>query len=452
VDLLEGLFYLFAAVSVLYVTHIALYLAGANFYDMSQFRRRRLWRNKNDWGKPDNTDVLAVAAQGPGAKLISNLRETKGLITVAIPAHNEEKVIIRCIESILQSTYADIEIIVSDDASQDRTRQLVQDYIRRHPGIRLRVYRMRKNIGKGSALNAVLRRYARGEFVMTLDADSIIQPDTIANAVEYFNDPKIVGVAANVQIITEPTILGMLQKFEHMIGYRSKKTYSWLNCEFVVGGVASTYRIRTLREVDFYSTDTVTEDIGLSTKIISRGNRDERLVYASNVVAMTEGVMTFKALARQRFRWKYGSLQNLIKYRWLIANPHPRYSVTLTMYRMPMALLGELILLLTPLAWTYTLYMTFTQYNPQLLIGAYMTISAYLLLTLWLDENLTIRTKLHLSLYAPVMYFVLYAMDFVQLIAILRCLAKSPALVTQKNVGTTWISPKRIGKRLANVK
>jgi cellulose synthase/poly-beta-1,6-N-acetylglucosamine synthase-like glycosyltransferase len=286
---------------------------------------------------------------------------------------------------------------------------------------------------------------------MTLDSDSFIRPNTIANAVRYFDNPKIVGVAANVQIITEPTILGTLQKFEHMIGYRSKKTYSWLNCEFVIGGVASTYRMRTLREVGFYDTDTLTEDIGLSTKITSRGNRAEQLVYGSDVLAITEGVVSFQALTRQRYRWKYGSLQNLVKYRHLMFNPDPRYSTTLTMYRMPMALISEFVLLLSPLVWAYALYITLTQYSLYLVIGAYLTITAYVFVTLWFDENLSLRSRLYLTIYTPVMYAMFYVMDLVQLIAIGHCLLKLPALITQRDIGGTWTSPKRIGKRIASL-
>lgn len=449
-EILNTLFYLFAAISTLYVLHLALYLVGANFYDIWQYRRRRRLKQTRD--QAGSLGASSALSKNIISSALPYLPETSGLVTIAIAAHNEEKVIIRCLESILQSTYKHTQVLVADDHSEDTTRQLVRDFMQRHPEMDLHVYRMHKNIGKAEALNTVLKRYGHGEYVMTLDADSLIMSRTVANAIEYFDDPRIVGVAANVQIITEPTILGMLQKFEHMIGYRSKKTYSWLNCEFVVGGVASTYRMRLLREVNFYSTDTLTEDIGLSAKIVYRGNRHERLVYASNVVAMTEGVMTFRALVRQRFRWKYGSLQVLIKYRRLFGNPDPRYSITLTLYRMPMAILSEFILLLTPLAWGYALYMMLTQYDSHLVVGAYMTITAYVLFTLWFDENLNRRSRLHLTIYAPVMYFILYIMDLIQLITIVRCLIKSPALITQKNIGGTWTSPKRIGKQLASVK
>ena len=55
------------------------------------------------------------------------------------------------------------------------------------------------------------RRHARGQFVMTRDADSTIEPDAITNALSYFDDPYAAGVAAKVQILEETTVLGILQ-------------------------------------------------------------------------------------------------------------------------------------------------------------------------------------------------------------------------------------------------
>lgn len=444
-DILNVLFYLFAGISTLYIVHFGLYLVGANFYDIWQYKRfmRRFSRNSAETSSLEISDLSIASFYTP---------EIEGLVTVVIPAHNEELAISRCLDSIRKNTYPNIEVLVADDCSTDRTAEIVEKYKKRYPKMNLQIYTLNQQSGKGEVLNTVLRTHANGEFVMTLDADSVIQPDTIMNAVEYFEDPKIVGVAANIQILSEPTILGTLQKFEHMVSYRSKKTHSWLNCEFVVGGVASTYRMQTLREVGFYDTDTVTEDIGLSIKIINRGNREERLVYGSNVVALTEGVMTFKALAKQRYRWKYGSLQNIIKYRHLLFNYRFLYTTALTFYRLPVAVLGEFILLLSPFAWTYAIYMMLTHFNPDLIIGSYLTITAYVLVVLWFDENLSFRSRSHLTLYIPIAYFVFYIMDLVQLIAVIRCALKAPDLINQKSTGSIWISPKRTGKGLAALK
>ena len=432
------IFWLFAGVSILYVVHFGLYLVGANFYDVWQQRRKGMGGSVRLPGKHGPECAVTATWSRP------DLPEVPGLVSIVIAAHNEEAVIVRTLDSVRRSTYPSYEVLVADDASTDLTGQLVLDYQMCHPEMDLRIVRMPQNVGKGGALNSALRRYARGQFVMTLDADSIIEPDAMTNALSYFDDPYVAGVAANVQILEEPTALGILQRFEHMIGYRSKKLYSMLNCEFVVGGVASTYRMSVLRKVDFYDTDTLTEDIGLSGKITNLGNRRFRMIYGADVVAKTEGVLTLRALAKQRYRWKYGSIQNLIKYRNLIFNPSRRYTRTLAYYRMPMALLSELTLLVSPLAWTYAVYWSLATRTPALIIGAYATITAYTLLTTWMDENLTRRERARLTIYAPTAYFLFYIMDLVQLTAALRCIANARGLFKRPEINT-WKSPERAG-------
>src|SRR3712207_5204187 len=119
-------------------------------------------------------------------------------------------------------------------------------------------------------------------------------------------------------------------------------------------------------------------------------------------------------------------MQTQVKYRPLIGNPSRRYSRTLTMYRMPMAVLSEFTLLVSPLAWTYAIYMSLTQYyTPTLVVGAYATITAYTLITIWMDETLSRRARLRLTTYAPTAYFVFYLMDLVQLVAIARCMIRT---------------------------
>lgn len=425
-DVQSFLLYTFGAISTLYVIHFGIYLTGANFYDIWQYSRQR--RN------------------GRGAVFFDG---RPPLVSILIPAHNEEKVIRRCLESVIKSTYAHIEVFIVDDASSDATFKIAHDFARSHTIVPIRVIRKRINVGKGKALNCALKKYARGDLVMTLDADSLLLPHAIENAVSYFEDPAVAGVAANVQIIDDYTVLGVLQKFEHMIGYRSKKVYSLTNCEFVIGGVASTYRMDILRRVNFYDTDTVTEDIGLSMKIISNGNRAHRIIYGVDVVAMTEGVDSFKALLKQRYRWKYGSFQNIIKYHHLIGTDDMRFSTSLALYRMPMAIISEFILLLSPIVWGYVLYITLSQRTAILLIGAYVTVSLYTLITIWSDEHLKISNRLHLTMYVPLAYFIFYIMDIVQVVAVVHCIIKSRTLLLQKSIGGTWTSPKRIGREVS---
>lgn len=418
-------FYIFAVVSTLYVLHFGLYLVGANIYDIWQFRRQYHSRR------------------------MKRRRGRRPLVSVLVPAHNEALVLERCLDSIRKSSYRKVQVIVIDDASMDRTYGIALDYKRKYPKRDISIVRRYKNVGKGSGLNYALRHRAQGDLVMTLDADSVLEKHTIRNAVSYFDNPSIVGVAANVRIIEEHTILGMLQKFEHMIGYRSKKTYSLTKSEFVIGGVASTYRMDVLREVGYYDTDTLTEDIGLSIKIISqKGNRHNHIVYAADVTALTEGVATYRSLFRQRYRWKYGSLQNVFKYSGMMFSGDRQYTKRLTWYRLPMAVLSEVVLLVTPLMWLYVLYLSFMTESLQLVVGAYLTVTAYTFVTLWFDEHIKGWHRVRLSVYAPVLYFCFYIMDIVQFVAVIRCLAKTHKLVKREANDSTWISPERIGREV----
>jgi biofilm PGA synthesis N-glycosyltransferase PgaC len=412
------MFYLFVVVGLINALHFGFYLVGANIYDIWQmFRKAKL--------RP--------------------LRK-RPLVSVLIPAHNEEKAIIRCLESVRKSSHRKMEIIVIDDASTDKTAELVMEYISKYPKRSIRLLRLPKNAGKAAALNKALDRHAQGELIMTLDSDSILHKQAIKNAVAYFKDPNIAGVAANVRIMDQTSILGLLQKFEHMIGYRAKKFYSLSNSEFIVGGVASTFRREVLTQVGNYDEDTVTEDIGLSLKIVSLGNKAHRVVYASDVVAMTEGVQTLKALMRQRYRWKMGSLQNLIKNRRLVGNNSIDFTLALTLYRLPMAFLGELLLILEPFLLGYIVYLSLHFHNPSIIIGAYITITIYILWNLWPDEHTSLLHKAKLTAYVPLLYFIFYIMNFVQFVAIVRCLFNFKQVLRVSKTESSWVSPERSGQ------
>jgi cellulose synthase/poly-beta-1,6-N-acetylglucosamine synthase-like glycosyltransferase len=414
------IFYLVLVIGFINFIHLAFYIVGGDIYDIRALKHKK------------------VTAATKKKQLKSPL------VSIIIPAHNEEMAIKRCLDSIYISSYRKIEVIVHNDHSTDKTAAIIRTFIKKHPKFKLRLINRRKNVGKGAGVNYAIRTHAKGALIMTLDADCVLHKDAVKNTVRYFQDEKIIGIAANVRIMDSTTILGLLQKFEHMIGYRSKKFYTITNSEFIVGGVASTYRREVMELVNYYDTDTQTEDIGLSMKIVAQGNREQRIVYAADVLAMTEGVHTFKALLRQRYRWKLGMLQNLFKQIHLLGNRDKRYSKMLTFYRMPMAFLGEFMLLLEPLILVYILYMSVVYRTPMLFFGAYVTITLYVLWTIWPDEHSNFRRKLQLSSYAPIMYFVFYIMDIVQIAAIFRIII-SPKKVIKRGGAGNWTSPERSG-------
>ena len=419
----DFLLYIFVIFGLIYTAHIGLYVAGANIYDIWQYRRR--------------TKLAATKR-----------RKALPKVTVIVPAHNEEAVIERCLESIRATGYKKLQVIVHNDKSTDNTAKIIRAYKKRYPKFDLRLVDRRIRVGKSGGVTFCAKTYAKGELIMTLDGDCILHKDAIKNTVAYFEDPNVAGVAANVRLLDNPTVLGVLQQFEHLIGYRSKKFFTVANCEIIVGGVASTYRADILKKVGYYDNDTTTEDIGLSMKVVALGNRAHRIVYASDVVASTESAHTLKALLKQRYRWKMGSLQNLLIHTRLVGRMNKRYTPTLTLYRMPMAFLGELMLLLQPIVLGYIIFLSFRYHTAGLFLGAYLTITLYVLATIWPDEHSTMRRKVAQSLYAPILYFAFFIMDFVQVTAIIRCLMhpRTVARRTQEQQAA-WTSPSRAGQQ-----
>ena len=103
-------------------------------------------------------------------------------VSVVIAAYNEEKVIRRTLETLLSSTYPFLELLVVNDGSTDRTAIEVEAMMERDPRIRLI---NQPNRGKWAALNNGTAQ-ARGDILVTLDADTIFTPDTVANLVRQF--------------------------------------------------------------------------------------------------------------------------------------------------------------------------------------------------------------------------------------------------------------------------
>ncbi|HUB93946.1 MAG TPA: glycosyltransferase [Verrucomicrobiae bacterium] len=448
----EVLAYTLVFANLLSLIHLGLFVVGANVYDIREFKRKKARREQS---------------------LVAGRPESKPLVSIIVPAYNERLGVARTLDSIRRSTYKNIEIVVVNDGSKDNTAEIVRKYAASQKEYTTtgrtvrsarsgRLYRKytrepahivsirlvnQENQGKGAAMNNAIANHVRGEIMMCLDADSQLDKFAIEHAVRHFDDPNIMGIAANVRVMGGDGWLTLLQRFEHMIGYRSKKFYTLSKSEFIIGGVASTYRTSIVKAAGMYDTDTQTEDIGLSLKLVAHeGNRRMHIEYAADVLAMTEGVQTYKALFKQRYRWKLGCLQNMFKYRALIMSADDeKYTRRLTVYRLPMAILSELLLLVGPIMLGFIVYLSVTRHTPSIILGAYVTVTLYTLWTVWPDEYLTNRQKLKMSLQGIGMYLLFYAMDIVQLAAVYRCVRNYKKVTFRTATRSTWISPARAG-------
>lgn len=412
---------LFFVVGYFYLLHLLLFTLGGNVYDIAKARKQKAAT------KPKNAP--------------------KPMLSVVIAAYNEEASIESTLRSMVRSKYPvkKYEIIVVNNNSADATTKIIRSFIKAHPRHQIRLVDRRGNYGKGKSLNYAIKKYARGEIVVAYDADTQVEPDAFRNAVNYFDDPSVIGVASNVRIAPQRKLLSLLQLYEYLIAYRSKKFYTLINGEMVVGGVGSFYRHSTVCANGLYDDMSMTEDLGLSMKIRANANKAEKLVYASDAVAITGAVQTFMQLLKQRYRWKMGMIQNLFRYSGRIYKNHANQSGSLLYYRLPMAFLSELLLILEPILLTTAITLSVMYSTPWVFVGAWATITAYSLYALWVDDSLNAQQKLRYSLPAPLMYFLYYIMSFVQFAALIKCLLNINLMLNRKPSSNVWTPPTRIG-------
>lgn len=393
----------------------AFYIIGAEFYDTWQVVRKTKAKTSRKTYLPK--------------------------VAVIIPGYNEQYAIADTIHSVMASTYPKITAYVVDDGSKDRTSFVATEAAKQY-GSKVKVY-WKKNGGKASAINYALHRIKRHELVMTLDADSELDPEAIANSVHYFTDKNVQAVASNVKVTHTNSVLGILQKLEYMIAYRSKKAYTVTNSEFIVGGVGAMYRYNTLRKLGFMDEHLQTEDIATSLKILTLGNKKHKVIYGADVIAYTEGVSNLKDLYKQRLRWKLGALQALAQYKGLFFKGGKKHGMMLSWWRLPLALLSEALVLIEPMMLAMYLYFTFRSGSFAFFAGAYATLMAYMFLAIGFDDTTSKQDKIRMLSIAPIAYFLFYIMNFIQFFSVLSCLRKLDKIYYGLDSKGSWKSPKR---------
>ena len=240
-------------------------------------------------------------------------------ISVVIAAFNEGKVIANTLASVLLTDYhGEIEILVVDDGSRDDTAAVVEAFAANEPRVRLL---RQPNGGKSVALaNGVA--HARHEFLVFLDADTHFDRRTLGALVAPFANPKVGAVSGHAKVGNPRTFIARCQRLEYLCGFNlDRRAYDQWNCITVAPGAISALRRRALTGAGGFNPETLAEDTDLTLMLHKRG---WRIRYAADAVAYTEAPETVRTLARQRFRWCYGTMQCLWKHRDMLFNPRFR--------------------------------------------------------------------------------------------------------------------------------
>ena len=230
---------------------------------------------------------------------------------VILPAHNEERVIVDSIESLLQSETEGFEIIVIDDGSTDDTCGVVRRAFAHEPRVRLLT---KRNGGKSSALNYAIR-LTTAEVVVCIDADTRLAPDALSKLLPHFADKTVGAVAGVVTVGNHTTMLSRFQALEYLTAQAmDRRAFEIVNGIAVVPGAIGAWRRSAIMDAGLYASDTSAEDADLTFKLERAGwiVRNE-----PTALAVTEAPETVREFNKQRFRWMFGMIQVAFKHRGL---------------------------------------------------------------------------------------------------------------------------------------
>ncbi len=251
-------------------------------------------------------------------------------VTVIVPCYNEEVVIKASLESLKNQTYRNFEVLVVDDGSSDNT-YLIAKNMEFSEKSRSLVALTKENQGKAEALNFGIE-VAKGELILSVDADSKLSPDAIELMVGYFDDPKVGAVAGSVYVTNQNTMWTKLQALEYIQGLNLVRNgQAFLKLVNIIPGPIGMFKKSAVIEAGGYQGDTYAEDCDLTLHLISKGYKID---YEIDAISYTEAPEDLMDLLKQRYRWTRGILQSILKHKTSLWKFHKNFSMSMVIWYM----------------------------------------------------------------------------------------------------------------------
>jgi cellulose synthase/poly-beta-1,6-N-acetylglucosamine synthase-like glycosyltransferase len=281
-------------------------------------------------------------------------------ISILVPAFNEEASIQQSVRALLTLTYSQLEIVVVDDGSTDKTLEVLAStfglvpikpiydrriatkpvkaiyHSRQFPNL---VVVSKQKGGKADSLNAALN-VSSGELACSIDADTILDPDGLRRLVRPFiRSEEVVAAGATIRVANGCTVtqgrlatergphraLAGIQAVEYLRAFLfGRPGWNRLGGNLLISGAFGLFRRESLLDANGY-TKTVGEDMELVVRLRRRAyetGRPARVEFVPDPVAWTETPTSFKELGRQRERWQRGFSDAMWRHRRVLFNPH----------------------------------------------------------------------------------------------------------------------------------
>lgn len=282
--------------------------------------------------------------------LPAGLREYQPPVSIVLPAYNEATSVVSSVRSLLKTSYPEFEVVVVNDGSSDATRQALIDAFglvqvpeayrarlktepvkgvyasARYPQVRMVD---KDNGGKSDAINAGIN-CARYPLFCVIDADSILQPESLSRVVRPFlEDRRVVASGGVVRVLNgcevtdgmlskvglPRTLLPSFQLVEYLRAFLfGRMGWSPMNALLIISGAFGVFYKERVIAIGGYRTDTVGEDMDLVIRLhrnLREEERDYRIVFVPDPVCWTEAPTDLASLRNQRMRWQRGLAESL---------------------------------------------------------------------------------------------------------------------------------------------
>jgi len=240
------------------------------------------------------------------------------LVTVTIPAYNEEMGLAETVNSVMNLKYPKdkIEIIIVNDCSKDKTKEIAMQLKRDNSDRDIKIINHKINQGKGKAMNNALA-IAKGEFFVCLDADSVIESNALEKMIPVFENKNVSTVLPLMKVKNPKGIIGKLQWCEYLINLFYKGIMGKVDCVHVSPGPFSVYRKKALDKVGSFHENNLTEDLEITLRM---QKAHYKIVQLLNTSVYTRVPLTWKGFYKQRNRWYKGTMMNMFGYKDMIMN------------------------------------------------------------------------------------------------------------------------------------
>lgn len=282
-------------------------------------------------------------------------------VAILAPAYNEEPTIVESVKSLLAIEYPDLEIIVINDGSKDKTLEVLKKNFLLFPAPRQAQGKLvtkeikatfasavdsrllvidKANGGKADSLNAGID-YARSRLFVAIDADSLIEKDAIYRIVQPYleRDAKVVGVGGIVRVANGCRIkngevlearlsrrfLPAIQTMEYIRAFLCGRTgWNRFNSLMIISGAFGLFDRASVIEAGGYRTDLVGEDMEMVFRLHRRmreRKKPYKLLFQPDTICWTQVPETLKVLGRQRNRWHRGLMETVFAHLKMLFNP-----------------------------------------------------------------------------------------------------------------------------------